>query len=56
MSQQAALEHMESIIYDPQQLFSNEINGVQEGVSEEATKGTAPTEVKVGDDKGEDKS
>lgn len=59
MSQQAALEHMESIIYDPQQLLSNEIKedvqAVQKDVSEEATKGTAPTDIRVGDEKDEAK-
>jgi len=52
---QAALEHMESIIYDPHKLLRNEDEAevseeeAFEDAPDEITKGNAPTEVKAAD-------
>jgi len=55
MSQQAALEHMESIIYDPHKLLSNEDEvEVSEGAFEDApeeTKGNALAETRAADER-----
>lgn len=57
LSQQAALEHMESIIYDPHQLLSNvEVQVAEEGAFEDAseklsTEQCISTEIKGAEDK-----
>jgi hypothetical protein len=54
VSQQAALQYMESIIDDPHHLLSNEIKGDARGegqkVASEETKGIVPPEIGAADD------